>query len=261
MHPYLYRAMFPLRITRWWTQTVMGSPFLCYDACAQYLTAPCTPALLRAACGPDVRIFVCLREPVSQNVSWWRFEQAAVAWGDSMGLSTDSVPAFRRNYPPASLAAAHALSRGEAVTNLYNDAEALVGTEPASAPGTQLSVLPNWAVTWPNGHLSVAARNGMYHRNLKRWFKWFARDRFEFIEVQELSEALPDVLARVKAHLPKLYTGAFPRARSRQATALNRSQPLRPELEPTRRDTQEMRDFYHEHNQALFELIERRYKW
>jgi hypothetical protein len=150
VHPYFYRAMFPLKLTRWASQAA-GRPFLAYDACAQYLTGPCTPALMRASCGPNVPIFVCLREPVAQNVSWWRYEQAAVAWGDSMGLSTTHAAKDRKEYPPATLESAHALSSGQMMARMYAEAEALVGSTPAT--GQPIWVLPNWAITWPNGSL------------------------------------------------------------------------------------------------------------
>lgn len=85
VHPYFYRAMFPLRATRWFHTAVLGQPFLVFDGCAQYLSSPFAPELLRAAVGPDVSLLVCLREPVAQNVSWWKFEHASMQWFDSMG--------------------------------------------------------------------------------------------------------------------------------------------------------------------------------
>ena len=40
-------------------------PYFVLDACAQYLTSPIAPQLLAAACGKDIPIIVCLREPVT----------------------------------------------------------------------------------------------------------------------------------------------------------------------------------------------------
>eukprot|EP00041_Stephanoeca_diplocostata_P008950 m.133955 g.133955 ORF g.133955 m.133955 type:complete len:370 (-) comp17551_c0_seq13:623-1732(-) len=92
VHPYLYRAVFPFKITKWFYEHVLGQPFLVMDACAQYLTSPIAPALMRKALGArDISIFVCLRDPVDQNRSWWQFEQASMAWFDSMGLSRSTT--------------------------------------------------------------------------------------------------------------------------------------------------------------------------
>lgn len=85
VQPYYYRAMFPLRITRWFHRVVLGRPFLVFDGCAQNLTSPFAPELLRAAVGPDLSLLVCLREPVAQNVSWWRYEKMSMRWFDTMG--------------------------------------------------------------------------------------------------------------------------------------------------------------------------------
>lgn len=137
------------------------------------------------ACGPDIPIIVCLRDPSRQNLSWWRFEHGTNTWGDSMGLppSGKGIPNTRVNYPPKSLAEAHALSLSKEVTDMYAKAEALVA---GILDGSAIT-LPPWAITWPNGQLSASARNGVFVDNILRWQQSFDKDRFEFIEVTELS--------------------------------------------------------------------------
>ena len=80
-----YRMCFPLRLSRWWYRVVLGRPFAAFEGCASYLSAPWAPALVRALT-PRAVLVVCVREPVAQNLSWWRLEQAGMAWGSSMGL-------------------------------------------------------------------------------------------------------------------------------------------------------------------------------
>jgi len=48
VHPYFYRAMFPLKVTRWLHTEVLGRPFIVFDGCAQYLSAPWAPAMVQA---------------------------------------------------------------------------------------------------------------------------------------------------------------------------------------------------------------------
>ena len=61
--------------------------------------APWAPALVRALT-PRAVLVVCVREPVAQNVSWWRLEQAGMAWGSAMGLGEQWCgPRARMHYP------------------------------------------------------------------------------------------------------------------------------------------------------------------
>ncbi|KAK3242677.1 hypothetical protein CYMTET_47639 [Cymbomonas tetramitiformis] len=103
IHPYFYRMCFPLKLTAFFHRRVLQRPFFCYDACAQYLTAPWVPALLHKVT-PNARILVCVRDPVQQNLSWWRYEQGAMAWGNSLELGPcdggGSLAAVRLRYPP-----------------------------------------------------------------------------------------------------------------------------------------------------------------
>ena len=80
-----YRMCFPLRLSRWLHRVVLHRPYAAFEGCASYLSAPWAPALVRALT-PRAVLVVCVREPVAQNLSWWRLEQAGMAWGSAMGL-------------------------------------------------------------------------------------------------------------------------------------------------------------------------------
>lgn len=250
--------VFPLQLTRWWYRNVLGRPFLVIDACAQYLTTPWTPALMRKAVGPDVKIVVCVREPVAQNVSWWRFEHGAMAWVDSMGIpasaGTDST---RIEYPPRSLLESHRLSTSSKVEKMYTDAEALAGEVLAGSK----QVLPDWAITWPNGQLSAAARNGRFADNIQRWHKHFDPKQFEYVEVTELSNDLGGVLGRLQKLLPADYSGQFPEGQPERKLRMNPSSKLSDALEPTEDDLGVLAKYYREHNARLFKLIGRTFDW
>lgn len=49
--------MFPLKIWRWWNTNVLGKPYFVFDACAQYLTSPIAPPLLKAASDAQPLLF------------------------------------------------------------------------------------------------------------------------------------------------------------------------------------------------------------
>eukprot|EP00908_Phaeocystis_cordata_P000220 Transcript_10225.p1 GENE.Transcript_10225~~Transcript_10225.p1 ORF type:complete len:271 (+),score=85.06 Transcript_10225:96-908(+) len=135
-----YRMCFPLRLSRWCHRVLLQRPFAVFEGCASYLSAPWAPALVRALT-PRAVLVVCVREPVAQNVSWWRLEQGGMAWGSAMGLGERWCgPPARAHYPPRSLRAALALSRSAAVQAQWRDAEAL-----PEGGGGPLASLPDWA--------------------------------------------------------------------------------------------------------------------
>jgi hypothetical protein len=82
--PRAYRMCFPLRLTRWVHTTLLRRRFLVFDACAQYLTAPWVPHLLRRAT-PRAKLIVCVRDPVLQNLSWWRYGPSLRSANDKVG--------------------------------------------------------------------------------------------------------------------------------------------------------------------------------
>ena len=253
--PAMYRMVFPLALTRWFYRSVLGRPYLVFDGCAQYLTAPWAPELLAAAAGPGLKLLVCLRDPVDQNVSWWRFEHGFMGFGDSIGLAAvgAGIPEVRSRYPPATLEESHALSIAPDVAAKYQEAERL-GAEVARGAA---ATLPGWALTWPNGQLSAAARNGVFADNIARWLKWFPRENFEFIELSELSSNLAGVLGRVEAQLPAGYRSGFGDKAGVPAVRLNASGQFG--AEPSKAALEKLARFYRPHNQRLFKLIGRRF--
>lgn len=80
--PFHYRMCFPLAIVKWFRERVCGRPFFTYDGCAQYLTNPAVPHLVakayRDAGQPPPVLVACVRNPVDQAVSWWRYENNAM---------------------------------------------------------------------------------------------------------------------------------------------------------------------------------------
>jgi hypothetical protein len=82
--PVNYRMCFPLKITKWFYTKVLGRPFHTFDGSAQYLTSPTAPFLIARAyadAGVDPPIMIaCVRDPVSQAISWWRYENNAILW-------------------------------------------------------------------------------------------------------------------------------------------------------------------------------------
>eukprot|EP00040_Diaphanoeca_grandis_P012541 m.63583 g.63583 ORF g.63583 m.63583 type:complete len:430 (+) comp23305_c2_seq1:68-1357(+) len=263
VHPYFYRAMFPFKTTRWFHKQVLGRQFIVYDGCAQYLSAPWVPAMMREAVGPDLRIFVCLREPVSHCLSWWRYEHAAMGWWDSMGVSGTTygsqanVPnakqQHRHLYPPRNFSEAITLSESATVSKWYEEA--------ASAKTSQAWILPMKFITWPNGQLSAATRSGDFHQHLQRWFLMFDKNKFEYFEVTELTSDLKGVHDRIVGALPPHYdTTAIPKfSGNRKVIVTNQSQQLSKELEPMLIELQALAKFYKNKNLDLFKLIGRSY--
>jgi hypothetical protein len=79
--PSCYRMCFPLKRWRWFRRR---RRFFTFDGCAQYLTHPTVPYLIakayRDANQPLPVLVACVRNPVDQAISWWRFENNAMSW-------------------------------------------------------------------------------------------------------------------------------------------------------------------------------------
>lgn len=97
---------------------------------------PTSPRQVRMVT-PRPLLIVCLREPVAQNSSWWALERAGMEWGTQMGLGREWLgpPARLAGYPPASFAAAIALSRSKSVEALWDRAEGMLWEDGNSVPG------------------------------------------------------------------------------------------------------------------------------
>jgi len=193
--PSAYRMCFPLSVTKWWNERVLGKPFFTYDGCAQYLTSPTAAALIAETyqrAGQDSPVLVaCVRDPVDQAISWWRYENNAMEWGSCMGLSEWNTPLRTNMYPPRSVSEALQFSSSTTVQKLYADAENLVKSphnlsidgHTRSLDNTDLAIqhryrMPSWAITWPGGQLSTTGRNGKYVTNIRRYERTF-KDYFQ----------------------------------------------------------------------------------
>lgn len=173
-------------MTRWWEEHVLGNIFFCFDGCAQYLSSPTAPYLIASAYrnSPPPVLVACVRKPVDQAVSWWQYENNAIAWGERMGLKEWNTSLRSESYPPKTIVEALEFSKSEFVQNAYANAELLGRTYlqqhcicdasnvfyrliRLSSKG--IKRLPPWAVTWPAGQLSTIGRSGNYLENICRY--------------------------------------------------------------------------------------------
>mmetsp|Transcript_17851 Transcript_17851/g.52106 ORF Transcript_17851/g.52106 Transcript_17851/m.52106 type:complete len:432 (-) Transcript_17851:98-1393(-) len=168
--PSLYAMCFPLALTRWFHRWVLGRPFFTFDGCAQYLTSPVAPWLIAEAYAqrglPPPVIVACTRDPVSQAVSWWRYENNAMAWGEGMGLREWNTALRGPAYPPRSISGAFEYACSPEMDRLYTHAEAMVREQ---LERRQFVVLPRWAISWPGGQLAGIGRNGHFQKNITRF--------------------------------------------------------------------------------------------
>ena len=182
-----------MKITRWWEEKVQGNLFFCFDGCAQYLSSPTAPYLISRAyegvSTPPILV-ACLRNPVDQALSWWRYENNAMVWGESMGLEVWNAGLRSKLYPPKTIASAVEFAKSDFVQNMRSDAENFArnsgqhcngNTSNATSPlsnnlsGSMRCIrLPSWAITWPGGQLSTIGTTGNYSANIDRYNKVFS---------------------------------------------------------------------------------------
>lgn len=187
--PKYYRMCFPLKITKWWCnvshrlmnrmpwlKSMNGSkPFLTFDGCAQYLTSPTAPYLIaeayREAGEPHPVLIACVRDAKEQALSWWTYENNAIAWGEAMGLFHTNTKLRGDTYPPKSFNDAVKFGRSSEVSNLYCLAERLYSPECLrnAYKMNQRCILPDWAMSWPGGQLTGIGRNSEYIENISRY--------------------------------------------------------------------------------------------
>ena len=169
----------------------MGNIFFSFDGCAQYLSSPTAPYLIAHAYRqnktPPVLV-ACIRNPVDQDISWWQYENNAMAWGESMGLTEWNTELRSKQYPPKTIVEALEFSQSTFVQQAYNDAESLVKpmlrTTCTSNDGPEnrllhktynwvytRKTLPPWAITWPGGQLSIIGKG--YSCNISRYNEVF----------------------------------------------------------------------------------------
>ena len=208
--PSLYRMAYPLKLVSWARRVLARKPpQLCFDGCASYFSAPWVPQLLKRI-APRPVLVVCLREPVSQNLSWWRLEQSSMAWGSAMEMGDEWLepPDRVAGYPPASFDDALMLSRSDANEESWSCAERLFLQNDAHAAATNLlgQRLPSWAIPFPNGQLSAFDRMGRYADSLARWQAHFDEECFVVVTLEELDRNPASVLQRVAEKCVQLST-------------------------------------------------------
>jgi hypothetical protein len=169
VHPTGYRMCFPLKLTKWIHTAWLGRPFFTFDGCAQYLSSPTAPYLIARAYQdagqPPPILVACVRDPVDQAMSWWKYEHNAMAWGDSMGLTGWNTTL--RGEQPRTVNDALDRSTSDTMQDLYNQAEGLFPLHSTEIKPEY--VLPPWAMTWPGGQLAGVGRNGAFWTNIQRY--------------------------------------------------------------------------------------------
>jgi len=178
--PSYYSMCFPLKITKWFYQKVLKTPFFTFDGCSQYLTSPTAPYLLAnaylVAGQPPPILIVCLRNPIDQAISWWKYENNAMIWANSMNLTEWNTDLRSLAYPPSTLHDAIEFSLSEETEKLYVSAEQLFLRINNCQINNSKShyYLPPWAMTWPRGQLSTFGRSGRYAKNIRRYERVFS---------------------------------------------------------------------------------------
>eukprot|EP00755_Sulcionema_specki_P022484 Sspe_Gene.13901::Locus_4787_Transcript_1_1_Confidence_1.000_Length_1332::g.13901::m.13901 len=244
VHPLFYRMVFPTVFAKWWA-ALRGKPFFTYDACAQYLSAPWAAEQLHRV-NPKAKIVVCIREPVSQNVSWWKFEMGSVLFIEGAGL-TEPVPG-RTTFKTFREAFEASLKNTD-----VKRAEELGGA----------SRLPTWAQCWPGGNQALMTVNGRYADNAERYIRLFGKDNVEFFDVSEwgketmASVALPRLnrLMPVAARLP---VDAF---LEWEPVHSNAGPVLDEQYTPDKETLGKLREYYAEPNERLQKMIGRPLPW
>mmetsp|Transcript_26210 Transcript_26210/g.63876 ORF Transcript_26210/g.63876 Transcript_26210/m.63876 type:complete len:258 (+) Transcript_26210:168-941(+) len=145
------------------------------DGCAQYLTSPTAAYLIAQAyreAGQKPPILIaCVRRPVDQALSWWKYENNAMTWGEGMKLNKWNASLRGQLYPPRSVEDAMDYSRSDNVENMYQRAESLIIE---TVNNRRFLRLPQWAVTWPGGQLSAIGRASCFASNICRYERVFS---------------------------------------------------------------------------------------
>ena len=239
--------------------------------------------------GKPIVFVICVREPVSQHLSWWRLEQGSSQFASAIGLGSDfHPPPTRVGYPPATLEEAVELSRSDEVAHMWAAAESLPGWQPEvkrtfrSGHTTHLSesvsaarALPDWALPFPNGQLSAFDRFGNYAASLQRWFDRFGRDCFVIVPLEQLASRPDLVLAQISDKC-RVVLGTEPQQQHRAserdsgdalsssalvAPALNAAPTLPAHLEPDAAFLRRLGSHYRPMNEKLFALLGQDLGW
>jgi len=259
--PALYPLAFPLRVWRWLHRWLRGRRLFVFEGCASYLSSPWAPRLV-AAVTPRPVLVVCLREPVEQHRSWWRLEQASLAWAEELRLGRRWLgpPHRTAGYPPKSFREAVLLSRSAEVGAIWRRADEL-------AVGPPLRRMPAWALPFPNGQLSAFDRMGRLADSIERWRAIFGSECFVFVSLDEIVHTPGAVLSAIAAKCSELHgegnglADCTAAADGLRAPCKNASAPLPDDLAPDELTQFELAAYYRPHNERLFRVIGRDLGW
>jgi hypothetical protein len=208
-----YRTHFPLERDRDAFEREHGRPFLTGEASPSYVSHYWAPQRI-AAMLPDVKLIMLLRNPVDRAYSQFRMSQR----------------------------------EGEEKLDSFEEALAI---EDERLDGERARSLadPRYN-SWPIGCWSYQMRS-RYAEQLERWLSLFPRERFLFVDSEELSAQPERALQRVydflglpaddSRDLPFLHTGEY--------------DPLPPEVR------ERVADYFRPHNERLYELLGVDFGW
>ena len=197
-----------------------------------------------------MKIIMCLREPVSQNVSWFNFEKGNEKYFGEM-LDTD---VWEERLPANTMRESFEGSLSKKTSQSYKKAEQLEGP-----------VLPLWAQTWPEGQSFALGRMGHYAMNIERYYKHFPKENVHFVnQMEDLNgDQVQPTIRRVASILPPT---AVPMPEetvvriSQDKLHVNASVMRHPSAEDATLK-QEMREYYQPLNAELEDLIGRKLNW
>eukprot|EP01064_Diplonema_japonicum_P004756 TRINITY_DN1311_c0_g4_i1.p1 TRINITY_DN1311_c0_g4~~TRINITY_DN1311_c0_g4_i1.p1 ORF type:complete len:430 (+),score=112.73 TRINITY_DN1311_c0_g4_i1:45-1334(+) len=184
VHPMFYRMVFPTIFEKWYCQ-LLGKPFFAYDATPTDLTLSWTPRIIKQV-NPNVKFIVCLREPVSQNVSWWNFDKQFRPMYAEMDCGKQV------QWVPTTLREAWEMSLSDKVEQMYKDGEEFTG-----------SFVPLLWTPMPMGYTQSMSQIDTA-RGVKNYLKHFPLSAFTFVDQKEdlSKKGVPETLRRIASALP-----------------------------------------------------------
>jgi Sulfotransferase domain len=209
-----YRAHFPSRSERERFAAVRGRPFLTGEASPSYLSHHWAPERL-ARTLPDARLLVSLRNPIERAYSQYQ-----------MSIREQEEP-------------------------LASFAEAIAAEERRLAPERERMLADRWYNSWPTGCWSYLMRS-RYAEQLERWMRFFAREQFHFLTLEQLAADPQGTLDGVHEFL---------------GLPAHRYAELAPAHVAPRYDTigaaerAALADYFKPHNQRLYELVGADFGW
>lgn len=235
----LYRTFFPLAIVRWFYLCVLRhEAFLTFDATPAYLLLPFLPARF-AACTPNAKMIVVLREPAARAISQYSFNR------QRGGERSKLVREF------SSMEAMLALESSDLARELWTRLETLPPDDPLPALASDGAT--SSATLLFNASLR---RRGEYARQLEPWLAHFPRSRFLILSAEELRTSPQAVLDEVTAFLG-ISRLALPRLSASEANRTPTQAKVT--VEPATR--QHLAQHFAPHNEALAALLKGEFGW